>query len=79
MTQAHGFEKAFCDEWAGWDDAGDFAMQFYDAKLNVDLGPYKAGDTVQTLILDLERNVIQIFERGDTPTFEGKLKVVLDS
>lgn len=77
MTQAHGFEKAFCDEWAGWDDGGDFAMQFYDAKINVDLGKYKAGDTVPVLILDLERCKIQIFEGGEFPTFEGTLNVVL--
>lgn len=39
----NGFEKNFLSSWKGWDQCGDFDLQFYDAVSSVDIGAYGKG------------------------------------
>lgn len=54
------FESFFIESWEGWDELDIFANQFYDAKLAIDLGPYKKGDVLAFVALDLQRSIIEI-------------------
>lgn len=68
------FECAtFLEEWKGWDELDIMACTYYNAKLSIDLGPYKKGDTLPWVSVDLQRCFVEIPEPNDdskTITFE---------
>ena len=70
-------EDTFISEFDGWDQFSDFGRQFYQAKLNQDLGPFKKGDIVENFVFEPDGRVIQIYSDGKL-VFEHKVKLVLE-
>lgn len=38
ISKLKGVEGSFLESWTGWDDAGDFSLQFYGAVYRRDVG-----------------------------------------
>lgn len=53
-------------DFSGWDDIDTGTMQFYEATFKKDFGPWKKGQTVETLSINFLSGVMESY-------FEGKV------
>lgn len=53
--------------WDGYDQPGDWALQFYDVEFIKEIGPFKIGDKFDCVVIDFERGVMESYDR------EGKV------
>jgi hypothetical protein len=60
-SKAKGIESNIISEFSGWDDIGDFCIQFYDAKLIVDIGDFKIGDVIPNIVFYFSKNKLEIY------------------
>lgn len=59
----------FVESSTGWDHVDSFNIQLYNAVLKVDIGPYKAGQTVDCisfLLLEVDQTRLQIYRKDGT-------------
>jgi hypothetical protein len=54
-------ERQFFD-WTGWDGGDEGNYLFYNPTLKVDLGPYKAGETLKTAIVDYQYGWMELHD-----------------
>lgn len=77
-----GFESQFLASWKGWDQCGDFDLQFYNAVTSVDVGTYGKGTTfgVVTCTLSARGGVVEFYKdiNDPAPVMTKKLKITLE-
>lgn len=69
----------FIETPSGWDMVDEFNLQFYDAKLKRDIGEFKAGETVNTIVfmlINTDKMCVQIFEDNGEEFVEYSIKSV---
>jgi hypothetical protein len=47
-------------DWEGWDQQDTMAFTFYRPTLKVDIGPFKAGQTLSVANINYERGWLQV-------------------
>lgn len=77
MEKCNGLEMAFLVDYDGWDDAGEYCLQFYDAVLNQDIGEFKKGQKIDTVAIDFQKSLLKIYidDRGNSIDFSIELKL----
>lgn len=69
----------FVETCSGWDMVDELNLQFYDAKLKRDIGEFKAGQTVNTIVFVLVNTCkmcVQIFEDNGVDFVEYSIRSV---
>lgn len=51
-------EKTFPLAWAEWDIQDDFTTTFYNCVFTDDFGPFKKGETVNTVMVDYSAGLL---------------------
>lgn len=52
--------------WDDWDHHDTFLFQFYDCKLNVDIGKFKAGSKIASIVVSYEEGILEMYnDEGD--------------
>ena len=73
---AKGIEKFFIESWEEWDDIDYLVTQFYRCKLRDDLNVDLDKSKMYNVCIDLEKNLIDIFDIvGDEVTEVAILEV----
>lgn len=60
-----GFELSIIESWKNWDEMDVMANIFYEAPLLIDIGPYKKGDILPWISVDLQRGIVEIPTKED--------------
>lgn len=58
-------EKQLFD-WKDWDEMDFLVVEFYNCTFNTDVGKYKKGDKVSSILMDYSNGTIKIYENLDT-------------
>jgi hypothetical protein len=69
-------EKALFD-WDGFDQIDTFVFLFMDCVPKVQLGPFVAGQMVNSISIDFEKGEIHIYDGKEEPSWSGKVGLVL--
>lgn len=64
-TPAPKLFQSIFTQYDGWDDNGPESLMVYSAKLAQNLEPFKKGDVVDTLIIDMDTAQLELYY-GDT-------------
>lgn len=62
--------NSFCDQF-------EMGYQFYNAKLKIDIGPYKSGDVIHVLSFNIEESRIQIWDDNGNELYSHPIKLSL--
>lgn len=58
----------------GYDCVTDLGMQFYSVTLKVPVGPYKVGETFESVYVDFDEGVIALY-RDNREVYKGKMEL----
>lgn len=71
-------------DWKNWDMVTDDILTFHRCELKVPIGPFKAGEVVETILIDFEHGYIQLYNdpectgiRGNDLIHEQKVRLAL--
>ena len=70
-------KKLFTYEGVDPLDPDFYGYAFWDARLKIDLGPFKKGDKFERINLNYETGVIEFFKQDDKKPKKLKLKLVV--
>lgn len=70
-------EKIFF-EWEAWDQSGTMSFMFYDPTLKVDVGRFKAGQTLSWASIDYDKGELHLGETEQAEAEIFKIKLVLE-
>jgi hypothetical protein len=71
MTEHQTIETQLFD-WENWDQLDVNDLCFYDVTFKTDVGPFKAGDTADEVVLLLSQSKIEVYV-GDNVAYTGQL------
>ena len=60
-------------EWAEWCGVDIASFQFYNCKVVKPFGPFRKGQKLETVFMDYENGVIQVYNKDNDGIFNGKL------
>ena len=73
-----GVESSLISEHCGWDQVDDFSVQFYNAKLRVNMGPFKIGEVVDSLELAAADGEVRIWSAQGECVWVSKAVLTLE-
>lgn len=63
--------------WENWDDIDTLAVMYYNVMLKVAIGPFKPGAQLESVYLDYDKSIIQVW-KDNKSIWEGALRLVVE-